>query len=166
MISQTNVATVGNTGHGRNEGLGKNTFKHRRETCPAFQTTCDNCSRKGHFTKLCRQAKVKRDSKGEHSNEGAVHDVHDVQASTYIEMCGTSISQADHNAVELGLVSLSQKGGQILTIDAQQHDNIQGWSSKVSTQIVTQVSLFKHVSTHLTILTLDINLLTFQDLAV
>ena len=43
----------GKTGHGKNDGPGRNTVQNRRDKCPAFQHVCNICSIKGHFSNLC-----------------------------------------------------------------------------------------------------------------
>ena len=58
--SQAKCGYCGETGHGRNNGPGRLTLQHRREKCPAFSSTCNTCSRKGHFTVMCRQPNQKK----------------------------------------------------------------------------------------------------------
>ena len=58
--NQAKCGYCGEIGHGRNNGPGRLSLQHRREKCPAFSTTCSTCTRKGHFTAMCRQQSSRR----------------------------------------------------------------------------------------------------------
>ena len=156
----------GNTGHGKNDGPGRNTVQLRQEKCPAFNEQCNNCSWKGHFTKLCRSKREER-KKGSTNTSSQQRASSAEFSSVFEEMCGVSVIETFNDADDMeihevikdeptatesdikqrddeplitesgvethanvALVSLNRKEGQSITIDAQQHDRIQGWINK------------------------------------
>ena len=58
-----------NTGHGKSASLGI-----RRKVCPAFNVTCKECGRKGHYDHVCRNKRAKGNFTSTGDTEGAVFD--------------------------------------------------------------------------------------------
>ena len=74
-VKNENCNYCGRTGHGKNDARGITTVQNRRQNCSAFDFQCKNCSRKGHFTQLCR---TKKDSKRSNTtSQGAVAAISD-----------------------------------------------------------------------------------------
>ena len=89
----------GETGHGHNKGPGRLSMQIRREKCPAFLATCDNCSRKGHFTSMCRtdpksvSASPTNPNRKDQDEEAGVAE--ESMVSVYPEMCAAEISESN-----------------------------------------------------------------------
>ena len=88
----------GNTGHGKNDGPGRNSLQLRQEKCPAFNAQCDNCSRKGHFTHLCRSPKKHDHKKSDDvSKQNALSEEAAISAeSAYVYQESTSVKMLSH----------------------------------------------------------------------
>ena len=90
----------GETGHGHNKGPGRLTMQIRREKCPAFSATCDNCSRKGHFTSMCRTEQkpppATPANKKNSDEEASV--IEESNVSVYPEMCAAEVSDGNTNS--------------------------------------------------------------------
>ena len=134
-----NCSYCGKSGHGKNEGPGRNSLQLRQAKCPAFTIQCNICSRKGHFTQLCR-SKNKDHKKSDVSKQGALSEeaaIAQESAYVYEELCSASVEddflEPDHTFSKGVPVPQSEDLSVIesrsITIDAEQHDSIDGFIS-------------------------------------
>ena len=95
--SQSKCGYCGETGHGRNSGPGRLSLQHRQQKCPAFSSTCATCTRKGHFTTMCRQTNQRKPADAvagavQHSSTDVADQAGAVESfsSAYAELCAVS----------------------------------------------------------------------------
>ena len=118
---------------------GPNTIRTRQEKCPAWQSTCDKCKGKGHYSAACSRCSQcncwgHKSNKSKKCTQGKKDPGQEVSAM-HADLCATFIGQQLEGVFSLNDMSLATTGnrkGRVIPLTHQIFDKKRGWVAKPS----------------------------------